>query len=71
MGDVIVKYLLKNEVVTSEIVEKNKNLFDNRCFQSKEKTDAILTLRKLPYDVTLYIDENFNLTNEPTIPEME
>ena len=62
MGHVSVKYLLKGKVVTNEEAEENKLLYDPRCFQSQQKTDAILRLRELPNDVLLFIDEYFNLT---------
>jgi hypothetical protein len=62
MGNVSVKYLLKGKVISNEEAEKNKYLYDARCFQSQQKTDAILRLRELRNDVVLFIDENFNLT---------
>ena len=62
MGHVSVKYLLKGKVVSNVEVEENKLLYDPRCFQSQQKTDAILRLRELTNDVILFIDENFNLT---------
>lgn len=62
MGHVSVKYLLKGKVVSHEDAEENKLLYDPRCFQSQQKTDAILRLRELTNDVILFIDENFNLT---------
>ncbi len=62
MGDVTVKYLLQGKVLSNEEVVENRLLFDPRCFQSKQKTDAILRLRELPNDVIVFIDEYFNLT---------
>lgn len=67
MGHIYVKYKYKNEVVSSDFVKENKILFDPRSLNSKEKTDAILKLRKLDGDNILYIDEFFNLTTEPII----
>ncbi len=64
MGNVHVKYVLKGKVLSGEEVEKNKSSFHPKCLDSKQKIDAILKLRELPHDVTLYIDENFNLTYE-------
>ncbi len=62
MGVVHVKYTLNGKVVSNDEVEKHRILFDPRCFNSKQKTDAILRLRQLDHDVVLFIDEKFNLT---------
>ncbi|MEY4604459.1 MAG: hypothetical protein RIT43_1751 [Bacteroidota bacterium] len=62
MGHVYVKYLLKGKVVSNDEAEENKLLYDPRCFQTKQKNDAIMRLRERPSDVVLFIDEYFNLT---------
>lgn len=64
-NNVSVEYKLKGKVLNAKEVELNKHLFDSRCFNSHEKTSAILKLRQLtPADKTaiLYIHEDFTFS---------
>jgi hypothetical protein len=66
-NNVSVRYKLKGIVLSTKEVEANKHLFNPKCFNSNEKTSAILELREsTPIGKTsiLYIHEDCTFSTE-------